>query len=143
MRGKGGFSLVEALVALAVAALALTAIFALQQQLANGQRRHERALELVTLQRNVLALTDELNPTLEPAGELPLAGGRRVRWRSAPLTPPRTQIGLPSGEGRFEVRLYRVEAQILDRAGRYLGRVEFDRLGWRALRREAATEGPN
>jgi len=57
-RGRDGFSLVEALVALAVASMALLAVFALQQQLARGQQRHQAALELVRLQRNALALTD-------------------------------------------------------------------------------------
>jgi len=133
-RGRDGFSLVEALVALAVASMALLAVFALQQQLARGQQRHQAALELARLQRNALALTDELNPTLEPSGELVLAGGRRLRWSSRPLTPPRTQIGIPDGEGRFEVRLYRVDGVILDPRGRALGRVAFDRMGWRPLR---------
>jgi type II secretory pathway component PulJ len=138
-RGREGFSLIEALVALAVASMALIAIFALQQQLAQGQLRHQRALELVRLQRNALALTDELNPTLQPAGELVMAGGQRLRWTSRPLTAPRTQldIGANAGEGRYELRLYRVEAQILDPRGRYLGSLGFDRLGWRPLRREA------
>jgi general secretion pathway protein I len=143
VRGKAGFSLIEALVALAVAAMALTAIFALQQQLAAGQRRHEAALELVSLQRNALALTDELNPTLEPAGELGLAGGRRLRWTSTPLTPPRTQIGLDGGEGRYEMRLYRVQLIISDARGAYLGRLDFDRLGWRPMRARPAGPGSN
>ncbi len=138
-RARAGFSLIEALVALAVASMALIAIFALQQQLARGQQRHEAALELVRLQRNALALTDDLNPTFEPAGELVMAGGQRLRWTSRPLTAPRTQVGIPSGEGRFEVRLYRVEAIIHDTRGRYLGRLDFDRLGWRPLR--PSTEG--
>jgi prepilin-type N-terminal cleavage/methylation domain-containing protein len=131
---KRGFSLIEALVALAVAAIALTALFALQQQLADAQRRHQKALELVTLQRNALALTEDLNPTLEPAGELELAGGKVLRWTSTPLTPPRTQTGIPSGEGRYELRLYRVAIVIADRRGGYLGRVDFDRMGWKPLR---------
>jgi type II secretory pathway pseudopilin PulG len=133
-RGREGFSLIEALVALAVASMALIAVFALQQQLARGQQRHEASLELVRLQRNALALTDELNPTLEPTGELVMAGGQRLRWASRPLTGPKTQVGIPDGEGRFEVRLYRVDAVIFDPRGRALGRVGFDRMGWRPLR---------
>ena len=38
-RGRDGFSLIEALVALAIAAMTLTAIFELQQQMIRGQRR--------------------------------------------------------------------------------------------------------
>ena len=141
-RARAGFSLIEALVALAVAAMALIAIFSLQQQLARGQQRHQAALELVRLQRNALTLTDELNPTVEPAGEIAMAGGRRLRWSSRPLTAPRTQVGIPSGEGRFEVRLYRVDGVILDARGRELGRIGFDRLGWRPVRGAAEPAAP-
>ena len=142
LEARRGFSLIEALVALAVAAMALTALFALQQQLASAQHRHQKALELVTLQRNAMALTEDLNPSLEPAGARPLGRGRTMRWTSTPLTPPRTQIGLPSGEGRYELRLYRVTIVISDGGGAALGRVEFDRTGWRALRRSPEAPTP-
>ena len=134
MRRESGFSLIEALVALAIAAMALLAIFALQQQLAQGEVRHTRALHLVALQRNALALTSDLNPTAEPQGSLRLAGGQWVRWNSAPLTPPRTNVGASSvGEGAFEVRLYRVRVAITDARGAPLGGLDFDRIGWRRL----------
>lgn len=133
MRLQGGFSLIEALVALAIAAMALTAIFALQQQLAQGEVRHRKTLELVALQRNALALTNDLNPTAEPQGALRLAGGQWVRWTAEPLTAPRTNVGLEGGEGAFEVRLYRVRVDIVDARGARLGGLDFDRVGWRRL----------
>lgn len=132
-RGDAGFSLIEALVALAIAAMALAAIFALQRQLAEGEQRHTRTLALVVLQKNALALTRDLNPTAEPTGALRLAGGQTVRWTSQPLTPPRTDTGLPTGEGAFELRLYRVRVDIADGSGRRLGGLDFDRVGWRRL----------
>lgn len=134
MSRRAGFSLIEALVALAVAAMALLAIFSLQQQLAEGERRHTRTLELVALQRNALALTQDLNPTTEPSGSLRLAGGQTVSWTAEPLTAPRTNVGLPVGEGAFEVRLYRVRVAITDARGVRLGGLDFDRIGWRRLR---------
>ena len=134
MRRDRGFSLIEALVALAIASMALLAIFALQQQLAQGEVRHTRALQLVALQRNALALTSDLNPTAEPQGSLRLAGGQWVRWSAEPLTPARTNVALSSvGEGAFEVRLYRVRVLISDARGARLGGLDFDRIGWRRL----------
>jgi prepilin-type N-terminal cleavage/methylation domain-containing protein len=133
MRRERGFSLIEALVALAIAAMALAAVFELQRQLAEGEQRHTRTLQLVALQKNALALTRDLNPTAEPAGAVPLAGGQTVRWASQPLTAPRTNTGLPTGEGSFELRLYRVRVDITDRTGRRLGGLDFDRVGWRRL----------
>jgi general secretion pathway protein I len=132
-RRETGFSLIEALVALAIAAMALAAVFALQRQLAEGEQRHTRTLALVALQQNALALTRDLNPTAEPVGALRLAGGQTVRWTSQPLTPPRTDTGLPAGEGAFELRLYRVRVDITDTAGKRLGGLDFDRVGWRRL----------
>lgn len=130
---RAGFSLIEALVALAIAAMALLAIFSLQQQLAEGELRHTRSLQLVALQRNALALTTDLNPTAEPQGVIRLAGGQLVSWSAQPLTPPRTNVGLPVGEGSFEVRLYRVRVAITDARGGWLGGLDFDRIGWRRL----------
>ena len=132
-RGDAGFSLIEALVALAIAAMALAAVFALQRQLAEGEQRHTRTLQLVALQKNALALTRDLNPTAEPTGAIRLAGGQTVRWSSQPLTAPRTNTGLPTGEGAFEVRLYRVRVDIADASGKSLGGLDFDRVGWRRL----------
>jgi general secretion pathway protein I len=134
MRGQqAGFSLIEALVALAIAAMALAAVFALQRQMAEGEQRHTRTLQLVALQKNALALTRDLNPTAEPSGALRLAGGQTVRWTSQPLTTPRTNTGLPAGEGAFELRLYRVRIDITDPSGKRLGGLDFDRVGWRRL----------
>jgi general secretion pathway protein I len=134
MRGQqAGFSLIEALVALAIAAMALAAVFALQRQMAEGEQRHTRTLQLVTLQKNALALTRDLNPTAEPTGALSLAGGQTVRWSSQPLTAPRTNTGLPASEGAFELRLYRVRIDITDPSGKRLGGLDFDRVGWRRL----------
>lgn len=133
MKREAGFSLIEALVALAIAAMALAAVFSLQRQLAEGEQRHTRALQLVALQKNALALTRDLNPTAEPTGAIPLAGGQTVRWTSQPLTPARTNTGLPTGEGAFELRLYRVHVDITERTGKRLGGLDFDRVGWRRL----------
>ena len=133
MRREAGFSLIEALVALAIAAMALAAVFALQRQLAEGEQRHARTLQLVALQKNALALTRDLNPTAEPTGAIRLAGGQTVRWTSQPLTAPRTNTGLPTGEGAFEVRLYRVRVDIADASGHRLGGLDFDRVGWKRL----------
>ena len=133
MRREAGFSLIEALVALAIAAMALAAVFALQRQLAEGEQRHTRTLQLVALQKNALALTRDLNPTADPTGAVRLAGGQTVRWSSQPLTAPRTNTGLPTGEGAFEVRLYRVRVDIADASGERLGGLDFDRVGWKRL----------
>lgn len=139
MSARAGFSLVEALVALMVASMALLAVYELQQQLAMGQRRYEAALATAATQRNALALTQDLNPTATPSGVIPMTGGRTLRWTSAPLTPPRANLGYRAGAGQFTVRLYRVDVNVLGADRRRLAALSFERIGWRRIEAPAAS----
>lgn len=132
-----GFSLIEALVALIIAAISLSAVLELQRQLADGQARYERTLELAQLQRDALALTADINPTAQPDGAIPLAAGRSLRWRAEPRFAPALDTGSATAGRRFEMRLYRVTVQILDASGAEMGEISLDRLGWRRLERAA------
>lgn len=132
-----GFSLIEALVALIIAAISLSAVLELQRQLADGQARYERTLELAQLQRDALALTADINPTAQPDGAIPLAAGRSLHWRAEPRSAPALDTGSATAGRRFEMRLYRVTVQILDASGAEMGEISLDRLGWRRLERAA------
>jgi prepilin-type N-terminal cleavage/methylation domain-containing protein len=130
---KRGFSLIEALVALIIAAISLAAVLELQRQLADGQARYQRALELAQLQRNAIVLTEDVNPTARPDGVAQLSGGRTLRWRAEPRGAEALNTG-SAGAGRaFELRLYRMTVTILAADGGPLGQVSFDRVGWRRL----------
>ena len=131
MGRRNGFSLVEALVALAIAALAFTAIFALQDQMTVGQMRLQRTLDTAAVQRNGLELLADINPMEEPSGQRNMTGGRVISWTAEPVTETRRNAGFPSGEGVFDVALYQVDAVITTAGGRELGRLQFRRLGWR------------
>jgi prepilin-type N-terminal cleavage/methylation domain-containing protein len=141
-RFKRGFSLIEALVALIIAAIALTAVYELQLQLIRGQQHFQRALERAALQRDAMVLTQDINPTLEPSGAAPLGGGRSVRWRAAPVTPPARNTGSTAAGRRFEMRLYRLNVDILGADGEILGRLAYDRVGWRLLAKPAPAAPP-
>lgn len=133
MSGRRGFSLIEALVALIIAAMALSGILELQRQLADGQARDQRALDLARLERNAIALTAEVNPTDQPRGAAALAGGRQLRWQAEPLGAPALNTGSRRSGRAFELRLYRLTVLILDAQDRPLGRFAYDRVGWRRL----------
>jgi len=130
---KRGFSLIEALVALIIAAMALAGVLELQRQLADGQRRYERALMVAGLQRDAIALLTDLNPTATPQGAATLTAGRSLRWTSTARSQPTLNTGAIRVGRRFELRLYRVQATILDHDGEPLGLLAFDRVGWRKL----------
>lgn len=127
---REGFSLIEALVALAIAALSFVAIFELQDQMSRGQARLNRVLETSAIERNALELIHDVNFMAEPEGERLLAGGRVVRWTTTPLTPVRRSITLSGADGLFDVALYRVDADIMAPGGRRIGGLSLRRMGW-------------
>lgn len=137
-RAREGFSLIEALVALTIAAMTLTAIFELQQQMIRGQRRAADAMEQVASQENALAITRELNPMEQPQGVIELPEGDIIRWSSEPKTEIRTNAGFPTGDGLFQVQLFTVTVEIERLNGRSPAPLVFDRLGWRRMTGEDA-----
>lgn len=130
---RDGFSLVEALVALAIAALTLGAIFQLQVQMARGQARAEAVLEQVAAQENALVLMRDLNPMERPTGEIRLGDREVVRWTATPIGEARVNAGFPSGDGQFEVQRFNVRVEVDRTPDRSPPPLEFERVGWRRL----------
>ena len=122
--------------ALAIAAVGLTAILELQQQIASNQARHERALARLTLHQNGLVLIRDLNPEATPEGELSLDESQTLSWTSTALSPLRRSIGLPAGDAGFNVRLYEVNVTVIDKRSGLTDKFTVERLGWKALPRE-------
>lgn len=131
--GRTGFSLIEALIALTIAALVLGALFELQIQMARGQQRAAAAMEQVAVQENAIALTRDLNPMAEPIGAISLPRGDTIRWTSQPRTRRQINAGFPAGNGQFEVQLFTVTVEVQRPDGRPVPPLSFDRLGWRRL----------
>lgn len=130
---RRGFSLLEALVALAIASVCLLALFGLQQQLAIGQRRAEAAVARAEAQRNVLALVRDLNPELQPEGAVALPDGERLAWTSRPLGQMRRALQPSGAPGPFFVRLFEVRASLVDGAGVRRADLSVERMGWRPV----------
>lgn len=142
MRRRAGFSLIEALVALAIASVCLVAIFGLQQQLARSQVRYEAAQARAQTRRNILALIRDLNPTAQPLGEVALPGDERLTWTSRPAGPARSALTLAGAPGAFVVQLYVVEAMLTDQAGAPRDTVSVERMGWRRVANPPAAAAP-
>ncbi|MFC5343997.1 type II secretion system protein [Brevundimonas staleyi] len=130
-RGREGFSLIEALVALAIAAMTLTAIFELQIQMARGQRRAAEALDQVAAQENALAMLSSLNPMEQPSGDIRIPNGDTIRWTSVAQGQPVRAAAFPTGDAGYEVQRFTVTVQIERPSGRSPGPLVFDRVGWR------------
>jgi len=128
---RSGFSLIEALVALAIAAMTLTAIFELQIQMVRGQERAALALDQVASQENALALLHSLNPMDQPSGEVRIPNGDTIRWTSDPKDQPVTAAAFPTGDGQYQVQRFTVTVEIERPSGRSPAPMVFDRVGWR------------
>lgn len=130
-RRRSGFSLIEALVALSIAAMTLTAIFELQIQMARGQRRAAEALDQVAVQENALAMLSTLNPMDQPTGEIRIPNGDTFRWTSEPQGEPVQSTAFPTGDGPYMVQRFTLTVEIERAAGRSPAPLVFDRVGWR------------
>ena len=130
---RSGFSLIEALVALTIAALVLGAIFEMQIQMARGQQRAIDVIEQVVVQENALALTQDINPMATPSGAIVLPRGDTVRWTSSPKGEPVINAGFPLGDGLFSVQLFTVTIEVERRTGRSPAPMVIDRLGWQRM----------
>ena len=130
-RLQSGFSTLEVIAAVAIIAVALVPIMALQTQLARNQVRLASVHADSTAVHNAMALLRDINPMLTPSGERRLDDQTVVRWVSRPLSEA-TPSTNPAG---FEVRLYAINAEIR-RDGAPAVDLAFDLVGWRS----AATE---
>lgn len=131
-RQRSGFTLIEALVALAIAAMTMTAIFQLQVQMARGQRRAQAVLQQVTTQENALALVRDINFMERPSGQFVVPGEEVIRWSAEPRGAVRRNIAA-GGAGRYDVQLYEVTVRIERPGGRSPPDMVIERVGWRRL----------
>jgi len=136
-----GFTLIEALVALAIAAVTLTAIFQLQVQMARSQQRAQAVLAQVALQENALALIRDINVMERPEGQISLPGGDMVRWSATAVGEKRRNVTEASTYGRYEVQMFEVAVEIVSPGRRSPPALKIERLGWRRLDTVDAVSG--
>lgn len=124
--------MIEALVALAIAAMVMTAIFQLQIQMAQGQRRAQAVLQQVAVQENALAMIRDINVMERPVGEFAAPGGDVIRWNASAKGAPKRNVSA-AGNGRYDVQLYEVTVRIERPGGRNPADMKIERVGWRRL----------
>lgn len=139
-QSQSGFSVIEALAALVIVAVALVPLLALQANVAQSFYRQDEERDLISLQRDALALLRDINVAARPSGALSVGDARTIRWTSRPLSEfvRTTQQG--RGDGNFEVALYRL-AVTTTLPSRPSGATFYlDQVGWRRL--ESSTSKP-
>ncbi len=140
---QAGFSLLEAIVALALIATAGLALFTWIGQGIETAGRLQAAQERAALQLQALALVERINPARQPSGEI-TAAGLSVKWRSSrreSMRPVFGFLGASGSEPVWQVGLYvlDVTAQSLAPAGNAV-RFELLKAGWQQGRVAAPAE---
>ena len=128
---KAGYSLVEALAALAIAAACLAALVDVQTQLVKAERQRLDRVAAADLEHAGLALLHDVNPAAEPRGWRVVGGGTRLTWTSRLVAPMRRQTAGLADYGGFDVALYRIDARVLDARGVLRHAFSVDQVGWR------------
>lgn len=127
-----GFSLLEAIVALAILASAGLALFAALGQSVQMVGRAEQAREADAALRNALGWMEQVNPMQAPSGEQDL-GEWQLRWEAEALEPPRDGATGSVRPGLYEVGLYRVRLELW-REGALARETHMHRAGYRQVR---------
>jgi general secretion pathway protein I len=133
MRPKAaGFTLLEAIVALAILAAGTMALFAALNGALRSIERAEAAVRLDSATESAVALLESINPTARPEGEAPL-GAYRLRWRATLVAGPSEALTGYFQPGFHEVALYDVDVE-LHRGATLERRFVLRRAGWRQVR---------
>lgn len=132
MRLERGFTLLEAIVALAVLAAAGLALFAAMSQAMQMVGRAEAARRLDAASRDALARLETLDVMAEPRGRFEV-GGFDAEWRAEPVEPPRPNSTGFLAPGLYEVGLYVVRLELRE-GGRVERVLDVRRTGWRQVR---------
>ncbi len=123
---QSGFSAMEALVAVAIVAVAMVPLASLQGQVSRDAARQQAEQARLASERSALVLLRAVNPMQEPSGIRELGGGLVLHWTARPISE-----AAPTNAGGFDVALYRIEAQIQDSGRRPLANFAVDQVGWR------------
>jgi type II secretory pathway pseudopilin PulG len=137
-----GFTLIEALAALAIASTVMVAIFALQHQLVDGQRRYDDVTHRANIERDALALVRDVNPSDVAQGDIPMPPAMTLHWTSEAISDPKLTTGFPRGDGNYTATLYRVTVKVEDAGGHdVIAPFTVERTGWAAGNLTATTGG--
>jgi len=134
MTGQRGFSLLEAIVALALLASVGMALLSWLNGSLISLRRVQDTVAAQAAARNALAWLETVNPMEKPEGETDL-GEWRIRWRADVIEPPSEGAGYPNGISLFDVGLYDTQVW-LERDGRIVEQFTLRQVGYHKVRQQ-------
>lgn len=130
MQRQAGFSMLEALAAMAVLAAGMLVLLDLKLAMLERQARFGAQQEMIVARANALALLRRLDPVREPEGQRPLGSAAQLRWRSVQIMPAKVELAWKGRETQRQVAVYRVDYTIWIN-GRVRMRDSVERIGRR------------
>lgn len=127
-----GFSLLEAIVALAILSAGAMALFSAMNGALRAQDRVEANLRNAAAADNALALLEGVNVMAQPRGEA-IAGSYRYRWVANPVVGPVDVLTDYYRPGLHQVALYDVDVEVW-LGGQFERRFTVRRVGWQQVR---------
>lgn len=112
LRRQAGFTLLEAIVAIALLGALMVPLFSLMSRNLDGLFRVGEANLRSEIQLNALSLLDTINPAERPEGTHQL-GNYTVYWKSTPITAPIDGVGFPAGQSLYQIAMYRTDVQVV------------------------------
>jgi prepilin-type N-terminal cleavage/methylation domain-containing protein len=108
-----GFTLIEAIVALAIIGITLIPIMAFitnaSRQLSVAADSTQRAFA----QQATLGYVETINPLANPTGEAELTRALQIRWSSQEVVPPSIEPRPGSKAGDMKVGIYRLDISVI------------------------------
>lgn len=127
-RRQSGFSVIEALAAMAIVAMALLPLASLQGQVSRAGAHQQTVRERIAAERNAMALLRDINVMDEQSGMRRLSDDLVLRWTATPVSRAvRTNLG------SFEVALFTVRAELVRGDGAPVAAFALEQIGWRAI----------
>jgi prepilin-type N-terminal cleavage/methylation domain-containing protein len=110
---RRGFTLLEAIVALAIIGIALIPVMSFLAQAARQLTAAAESNLQVAAQQAAMAYVEVLNPQKNPVGEAPLSDTLTLRWTSRRLTDPDSGDMLGGRLGGYRLGFFVVEVTVV------------------------------
>jgi len=135
-----GFTLLEAVVALAIFSMMATALLSWMNASTETAMRLDRRAALDGAKQNVIEYMQSVNPMARPTGEEDF-GSYRIEWKSTRTTDEVDQHNFPAGTGLYVVALYKVDIKARSTSDPDWFQLSMKMIGQRRVREAATTFG--
>jgi type II secretory pathway pseudopilin PulG len=130
---EAGFTLLEGLVAIALLAGTMFAIFTLVGGVLSSANSVGRSNETAQVTLNALEVMSAVNPMLQETGKIDL-GPYAVSWKSAAATPIADGTGYPVGTSLYQLALYNTNVRVEGPQSTLLAAFDLRQVGYRRVR---------